>query len=73
MIESPRLAQRMSGTFEQFIPTHAYRLSLNESQQLRWHSGVGNPPPTHEVEPQTRWHQRWLIWFLGLLPIEWLL
>ena len=73
MIDSPALAQQVSHSFDQYIPTRAYQLSLTPEQHLRWHSGVGNPPPIYETEPQTKWYQRWSLWFLGLLPIEWLL
>ena len=73
MIESPRLAQQTSHSFDQTIPAQAYRVSLNAQGQLRWHSGVGDPAPVYDTEPQSRWHQRLSLWFLGLLPIEWLL
>lgn len=73
MIESPGMAQQVSHSFDQYIPSRAFRLSLTDEGQLRWHSGVGNPPPEYQTEPQTRWYQRWLLWFLGKLPIEWLL
>ena len=73
MIESPALAQQISRSFDAYIPTRAYRLSLTPAQQLRWHSGVGHPPPVYDTEPQTAWYQRWALWLLGLLPIEWML
>ena len=73
MIESPRLAQQTSHSFDQTIPALAYRISLNAQGQLRWHSGVGDPAPVYDTEPQSSWHQRLSLWFLGLLPIEWLL
>lgn len=73
MIESPALAQQISQTFETTVPARAYRLSLSDAGQLRWHSGVGDPPPVYETEPQTRWYQRWLLWFLSMLPLEWML
>jgi putative cardiolipin synthase len=73
LIESPRLAQQISHSFDQQIPALAYRVSLNAQGQLRWHSGVGDPAPVYDTEPQSRWHQRLSLWFLGLLPIEWLL
>lgn len=73
MIESPRLSQQISESFDRYIPSLAFRLSLTPDEQLRWHSGVGNPPPEYSTEPQTRWYQRWMLWFLGKLPIEWML
>jgi putative cardiolipin synthase len=73
MIESPRLAQQISHSFDQTIPALAYRVSLNAQGQLCWHSGVGDPAPVYDTEPQSSWHQRLSLWLLGLLPIEWLL
>lgn len=73
MIESPRLAQAISRSFSEDIPSRAFHLSLGEDGQLRWQSGVGQPPPVYSVAPQTTWYQRWTLWLLGLLPIEWLL
>lgn len=73
MIESPRLAQAISRSFSEDIPSRAFHLSLGEDGQLCWQSGVGQPPPVYSVEPQTTWYQRWTLWLLGLLPIEWLL
>ena len=73
LIDDPQLTQYLHDSFSHVIPTHAYRLSLSEEGRLLWHSGVGTPAPIYATEPQTRWHQRWLLWLLGKLPIEWLL
>jgi cardiolipin synthase C len=73
IIDSPTLARQVSESFDQLIPSRAFRLSLTDDDQLRWHSGVGDPPPVYDTEPQTRWYQRWMLWFLGKLPIEWML
>lgn len=73
MIESPALAEQVSRSFDAYIPTRAYRLSVTPAQQLRWHSGVGQPPPVYDTEPQTTWYQRWSLKLLAWLPIEWLL
>lgn len=73
LIESPTLAKQISESFDSQIPSRAFRVSLDKEGHLRWISGVGQPPPQYTTEPQTRWYQRWTIWFLGLLPIEWLL
>jgi len=73
VVESPALAQAISQSFDAHIPERAYRLSLHADGRLRWHSGVGNPPPVYDTEPQTTLLQRLSLWLLGLLPIEWLL
>lgn len=73
LIDSPTLAQGIHRTFDQTVPQRSYRVTLGEAGQLRWHSGVGNPPPVYDTEPNTRWYQRWILRFLGWLPIEWML
>ena len=73
MIDSAALARQVHASFDSAIPSNAYRLSLDEQGRLLWHSGVGDPPPVYSTEPQTQWHQRWLLWLLGKMPIEWLL
>ncbi|WP_284335662.1 phospholipase D family protein [Comamonas sp. NoAH] len=73
MIESPALAQQISHSFDRYIPSSAYRVTLSPQGKLRWHSGIGDPPPVYDQEPQTTWYQRWTLWLLGKLPIEWLL
>lgn len=73
MIESPTLTTQISQSFEQLIPSHAYRVSLTDGGQLRWHSGTGPTATTYEKEPQSTWYQRWMLKFLAWLPIEWLL
>ena len=73
MVQSPELAQRVHDSFARSVPENAYRLTLDAQGTMLWHSGVGHPPPVYSTEPQTKWHQRALLWLLGKLPIEWLL
>lgn len=73
LIDSPTLAQGIHRTFDKTVPLRAYQVRLGEDGRLRWHSGVGNPPPVYDTEPNTRWYQRWILRLLGWLPMEWLL
>ena len=73
MIESPRMAQQVHDRLSYEMPQRSYRLSLSGDGDLRWHSGVGDPPPVYDKEPNTRCYQRWILRFLGWLPIEGLL
>ena len=73
LIDSPTLAQGIHRTFDKTVPLRAYHVTLGEDGRLRWQSGVGNPPPVYDTEPNTRWYQRWILRLLGWLPMEWLL
>jgi putative cardiolipin synthase len=73
LLESPALAASIKEAFNTQIPSTSYRLSLNEEGQIRWHSGMGHPPPVYDTEPETSALSRFLIRFMGLLPIEWML
>jgi cardiolipin synthase C len=73
MIESPALTQQISHSFEQLIPSHSYRVSLTDQGQLRWRTGTGAATTEYLIEPKSTWYQRWMLRFLGWLPIEWLL
>jgi phosphatidylserine/phosphatidylglycerophosphate/cardiolipin synthase-like enzyme len=73
LIDSPTLAQGIHRTFDKTVPLRAYQVTLGEDGRLRWDSGVGNPPPVYDTEPNTRWYQRWMLRLWGWLPMEWLL
>jgi putative cardiolipin synthase len=73
LLESPALADTFEVAFSQLIPSTSYRLSLGDDGRIRWHSGMGNPPPVYDNEPETSGLSRLMIRFMGALPIEWLL
>ncbi len=73
LIDSPVLARELTHFFDSAVPAASYRVALGEGGALRWHSGVGDPPPVHVREPQTTWWGRALVRVLQCLPIEGLL
>ena len=73
VVESPALAQQMEQAFATQIPAMSYRLDLDAQGHIRWHSGVGNPPPVYTQEPDMGLLRRLLLWLVGVLPVEWLL
>ena len=73
VIDSPALAQKIEAAFHDNIPANSYQLRLSESGDLYWIERRGDELVRYDKEPGT---SRWLraaIWFLSLLPIDWLL
>jgi cardiolipin synthase C len=68
VIESPRLAARLSDALDRGLPGDAYEVRL-AGDALEWTDGEAR----HAAEPGAGLLQRLWIGFLSLLPIEWLL
>ena len=73
VIDSPALAQRIEAAFHNSIPAHSYEVRLSNTRKLSWIERRGDELVRHEKEPGTNWRLRAAVWFLSLLPIEWLL
>jgi putative cardiolipin synthase len=73
VIDSPALAQRIAAAFDGTIPANAYEVRLSDTGELYWLERRGEQLVRHDTEPGTSFWQRAGIWFLSLLPIEWLL
>jgi cardiolipin synthase C len=73
VIDSPALAQRIAEAFDSTIPANAYEVRLSDSGDLYWLERRGEQLVRHDTEPGTSFWQRAGVWFLSLLPIEWLL
>jgi putative cardiolipin synthase len=48
----------------------AYKVTLDESNKLRWAYTGANGTTTATKEPETSWWRRTKVWFIGLLPVE---
>lgn len=73
VIESPTLSENIHEAFEELIPLHAYEVRLAESGELYWLERIDGDVIRHDREPNTGIIQRTGIFFLSILPIEWLL
>ena len=73
VIDSPVLAQRIEAAFDDSIPANSYEVHLSDTGQLYWIDRRGDELVRHDKEPGTSWSSRVAVWFLSLLPIEWLL
>ena len=73
VIDSPLLAQRIRRQLEQQLPWRAYRVVLSDDGKVYWLERRGNEEVRHDVEPGTSAWLRAFVWFVSLLPIEWML
>jgi cardiolipin synthase C len=73
VIDSPALAQRIAAAFDSSIPANAYEVRLSDTGELYWIERRDGSWVRHDTEPGTNVWQRAGVWFLSLLPIEWLL
>ena len=73
VIDSPGMAGRIAGAFDDRIPAAAYQVRLTRDGKLYWEERRGSTSVSHAVEPGTSFGQRAAVWFMSLLPIDWLL
>lgn len=73
VIDSPLLAQEIEAAFNSTIPANAYEVRLSETGRLYWIERREGEVVRHDTEPGTSVWLRSTVWFLSLLPIEWLL
>jgi putative cardiolipin synthase len=73
LLDSPALAQRIAGAFDQDIPSRSYRVELSKHGLLRWIETKDGVERVHTREPAAPAWRRAFLYVLSKLPIEWLL
>ena len=73
VIDSPALASRLSDAMDTALARDAYEVRLTPDGELEWIEGEGASARRYGTEPQTTALKRAMVWFLSLLPIDWLL
>lgn len=74
IIDSPELALKLAEVFDRHVPRVSWELRLDPADgELRWFDAAADPPQTLATEPLTTRRQRAAVWFLDLLPIDWML
>ena len=73
VIDSPPLARAVHQAFDSSIPANAYEVRLDDRDRLYWIERLGGSQIRYDQEPNTGLLKRSGIWFLSILPIEWLL
>jgi cardiolipin synthase C len=73
LIDSPSLAARLPGAFEGRIRDRSYEVRLSDAGEMYWIERDGERQVRHSTEPGAGPGRRIVLWFLSLLPIDWLL
>ncbi|MCE7901933.1 MAG: phospholipase D family protein [Gammaproteobacteria bacterium PRO9] len=73
VIDSPTLAQAADAVFTETVPISAYEVRLTPGGKLVWLEHRGTDLIRHDAEPGTGFWRRAGVWFISLLPVEWLL
>ena len=69
IIHSPTLARELDDMIDRWKNELSYVVSINDDK-LQWVDNSANPAAVFQDEPDSRFHQRLLVWLLGRLPIE---
>ena len=74
LIDSPRMAGGLAAAFPERFRLTSYVPKLTSEGEMVWDEiGADGTAIRHREEPGSTPFSRMLLWFLGLLPIEWLL
>ena len=74
VIDSPRMASAMAGAFSDVFQQVSFIPKLTDDGSLVWEEARADGTAVrHQREPGMDILSRLLLWFFGLLPIEWLL
>ena len=70
VIESARMAERLSSAVDKAYPDLAYRVSIGPDGNTIWEDGTGK---VYDTDPGSGWFARVLVRIGSWLPIEWML
>jgi cardiolipin synthase C len=74
LIESSKLANDITLQMDALVQNRSYAPHLQNGHRLRWSDmALATDAPLLDREPESRLKQRLLVWFVSLLPVEWLL
>jgi putative cardiolipin synthase len=73
VIESPNLALQIENYFDKEIAKTSYEVRLSEAGDVYWIERRDGKQIRYDSEPESSLFKRGIVWFLSLLPIEWLL
>lgn len=70
-VESPKLAAQVIDYMDEGVaPENAFRVILDDDDDLRWVIEKDGVRVDYDVDPISKWHQRWLAGFIRILPVE---
>lgn len=68
LIDSPELGERLTKNVRKHIPMIAYRVKLDDDNNLSWHATIDGREVIENKEPQTTGWDRFKAWFLKIAP-----
>jgi len=70
-VENQELARQLVAYMnEGVLPRNAYRVMLDENQDIVWHTQMDGQPVTFTKEPDSTVWQRFMSGFIQMLPVE---
>jgi len=70
LADSPAFGERVGAFFDEGVsPGESFRVTLQDGD-LRWTTEVDGKPVVYTKDPETGWWQRFVVGFIGLLPIH---
>jgi putative cardiolipin synthase len=74
LIDSPGLAERLARVFDDDMASAAYEVKLAaDGHDLEWIERTATGERRYGTEPGTGFFRRAWVWFLSILPIDWML
>ena len=73
VIDSPELAQQIADVFDGGISSDVYEVLLDEKGKLYWIEQGDGGLIRHDKEPNTGFWKRSAVFWISLLPIDWML
>lgn len=73
LIDSPDMAQRVSGAFDERLAEVSYQPELTPDGQMVWQGMTDGEQQIYQQEPGANWFQQVMLTVIGILPVEWLL
>jgi putative cardiolipin synthase len=68
LIDSVEMGEWMTDEVREQIPEVAYQVKMDEDRKLSWHAKIDGEEVVETREPQTTAWQRFLAWFLKIVP-----
>ncbi len=70
IIDSPAMGADATHNMAEKLMQKTYEVVLNEDGKLRWVDRSGEQPVTYSKEPETSGWKRFMVGFMGILPIK---
>ncbi len=70
VFDCPEVARKLRAGLGAALPASAYRVYLDDENDLAWRDETSKPPQVFSKEPRTGFWRRSSVWLMRLLPIE---